>query len=133
MLITNTTEFPRRFPKNLEIAKFTILTVDDADDVQPIHPLAADVVQQVANKIEFDRDEFREIVGLGIQKEQPSINTLEELDKNVAKANQEYQENASTGGDPHDIIQVTPLEGATNEIWFATLEKTQNPDTARPL
>ena len=97
VIITNTTEFPRRFPKNLEIAKFTILTVDDADDVQPIHPLAADVVQQVANKIEFDRYEFREIIGLGIQKEQPSINTLEDLDKNVAKANQEFQENDPRG------------------------------------
>ena len=33
------------------------------------------------------------------------------------------------GGDPHDIIQVTPLEEATNEIWFATPENTQNLDT----
>ena len=79
MLITNTTEFPRRFLIYLEIAKFTILTVDDADDVQPMHPLAADVVQQVANKIEL-------------------LNTLEDLDKNVARANQEFQENAPRGG-----------------------------------
>ena len=128
VILTNISDEIRTFPKETQIAQFTIMTQDEYDDTREIHPIAAELLLQKPQSITYTRKEFHEIIKLST----PTKHTcaaLEDLSENIKKIQDEYNIKPTPTDNIHDIVQYKPLEGATNEIWFATPENTQDPST----
>ena len=133
VIITNIDDYPRTIPKGLEIAQFTIMTSRDYNDIQQIHPIAAAYLQQATQYITLNKKEFETLASLSREQEATDIEPMEALAKNVQEITEKYDSGKSTQPTEHhtshDIIDYRPLEGATNEVWFATPENTEDPNT----
>ena len=120
-MFTNLTEETKTFHKGLMIAQFTIMNSQDYADIHPVHPIAATYLLQATPHVNVTKQEFQQITQLAKEVPQNQQNPIEKLAKEVQELTDKYNHNTPPSDiQHHDIIDYRPLEGATNEIWFAT-------------
>ena len=129
--VINLTLQARRFPKDLPLAQFSILTNQDYTDIREVHPIAAEYFLHAAKHITLSKKDFYKLTDMGKpNRAKEEANNLEELDENVTRATKTYNEQLKPPDtEDTDIVQMRELEGPTNEVWFATPENTKDPST----
>ena len=132
VIITNLSHEKRRFPKDLHIAQFSNLSPEEGEQMQETHPIAAECILAAAEHIEVTRDEFKDITWLACMDNPLSCSSLDTLDENVQRANQDFYQKPDNPA-TYQEVHHSPLEGNTNEMWFATPENTTNPDQLDPF
>ena len=131
VMLTNTDDEARTFPKDLEIAQFTIMNTKDFAEIKQIHPVAATYLMQAIPLIHVSQKEFQLIAHLAQEQETTDRPEIEDLAKEIQELTRKYNEPEPPEKmqENQDIVEYRPLEGATNEVWFATPENTDDPAT----
>ena len=129
-MLTNISDESRRFPKGLTIAQFTIMNSKDYSEIKKIHPIAAEYIAAAAPYVNIGKQEFSQVTRLAEEDNRKTDTQMDKLAQEVRQLTEQYDRIPPDQNNEkhHDIIDYRPLEGATNEIWFATPENTSDPE-----
>ena len=104
---------------------------EEADNTHPIHPQVAQRLTRIGEDATFTQEEFAHFIGYGMPTTKKAQTehfiapmTIEPgASDKPPSVSAEHTRQAS----PQEIEEHSPLEGTTNEIWFATPENTPDP------
>ena len=130
IILSNISEETKTFTKGTEIAQFTIMNSNDYNEIKQVHPIAAECIAAVAPHVNMGKQDFSIVTRLAQETDKKTNAQMAKLAEEVRELTEQYEgklaENFTSTG--HDIVDYRPLEGATNEVWFATPENTTNPE-----
>ena len=92
VMITNTSDLPRTFPKGLAIARFTIMNAQDYHEVKQIDPITALYLLEAAPHINISKKDFHYITMVGQEQDETANSHMEKLVQDVQEVTRKYEE-----------------------------------------